>query len=43
MVGFLVPLSAAFAFVVLSTAVLIRRDRRLARGPQTDQDEPRGG
>ncbi len=31
MLGFLAPLTAALAFVVLSTAVLVRRDRRAAR------------
>jgi hypothetical protein len=31
MMYFLAPLSAAFVFVALSTAVLVRRDRRLAR------------
>lgn len=31
MAYFLAPLSAALAFVVLITAVLVRRDRRLAR------------
>jgi hypothetical protein len=31
MAGFLIPLSAACAFTALTTAVLIRRDRRTAR------------
>ncbi|MGV4987088.1 hypothetical protein ACVB8X_22935 [Streptomyces sp. NRAIS4] len=42
MLYFLAPLTAALAFVVLSTAALIRRDRRLARRSPADGDEPYG-
>ncbi|MEV5873688.1 hypothetical protein AB0L75_05525 [Streptomyces sp. NPDC052101] len=42
MLYFLAPLSAAFAFVALTTALLVRRDRRLAHRPPADRDEPYG-